>query len=79
VNKAEFIEWAKRHNLSQDKYGHFSWSIDQKTHRYKLQDNSVRHEIQHSDLDGSHYWLRIQSNYFSHMSLSVADRLVWGK
>jgi hypothetical protein len=79
MTKQEFIEWAERHGYRMDKYGHmqkeFPGSINKETiiQRYKIQDISVRKEVQGTYSDGKHYWLHLSGNYLSKLSVDAKD------
>lgn len=73
------------HGYKPDKYGHYQKTItlkdcSSKVYRYKIQDISIRKEVQIT-VNGYnnkpvHEWVRIASGYMSKLSLNDKNQLV---
>lgn len=80
MNVTELTQWLESKGYNRDIYGHYQKEDSNgKVYRFKLQDNSVRHEVKIT-IPGSEYskpkneWLRIRSGYYKNLSL-VNDKL----
>lgn len=82
MTKEELILWLGSKGYHKDPYGHYQ-KTDEKgnVYRYKLQDISVRHEIEIEVSDPyydrvNHRWIRLRSGYYKNLSINEKNRLV---
>lgn len=75
--KADLEAWLERHGYVRDRWDNyvktFSSHLDgtSRTYRYKLKKIAVRREVKLPD----GRWSRMQSAYYTHLSLSEDDKL----
>jgi hypothetical protein len=79
IDKTELKQWLERHNWIADNYGNYRKSENGKVYRMKLQDNSLRYEVQIT-LTGYnnkpvHEWLRIKSGYYKNLSINADGKI----
>jgi len=71
MTKQELINWAKVHGWNLDRFGHLKKNLNGKMYRFKLSRIAARYELKTSD-----GWVRINSGYFSKLSISGEGKLV---
>jgi hypothetical protein len=76
MTKDELIQWLISKGYHVDKFGHYQKVSEQtgKNYRYKIQDISVRYEVQ-SKICGKNEWCRIMSGYFKDLSINDKGQL----
>lgn len=76
----EIKSWLLTRGYTPDKYGHYQKTLTMgdksTTYRYKIQDISIRKEVQVTYSDGKHDWVRIASGYISKLSLNDKNQIV---
>jgi hypothetical protein len=76
--------WFVSRGYSQDKYGHYQKTLTigdkSNTYRYKIQDISIRKEVQITvnsyNNTPVHEWVRLASGYISKLSINDKNQLV---
>jgi hypothetical protein len=75
MTKDELKTWLISRGYTEDKFGHYQKDVGEQTYRYKIQDISVRREVQCANSDGSHYWIRLSSGYLKHLSINDKNQI----
>jgi hypothetical protein len=76
MTKDELKTWLISRGYTEDTFGHFKNTIGEQTYRYKIQDISVRREVQYANSDGSHYWARLSTGYLKNLSINDKNQIV---
>lgn len=75
MTNQELITWLESKGYTKDTYGHYQKTIIEQSYRFKLQDISVRKEVQLANSDGSHRWIRLLSGYYKDLSINDKGQL----